>query len=136
MSKDFSTKVFVSAILHDGKGKLMMAKRGGQARDRHGEWEFGGGSLEEGETLEEALIRETREELSVELTDIQQLYTHDFVRESGTWIGVFYLCRVNPEQVLIAEPVYDEIGWFDPDDLPEPTFEITKELVSKAKSFL
>lgn len=136
MSNDFSVKVFVSAILHDGNGKVMMAKRGGQARDRHGEWEFGGGFLEAGETLEEALIRETKEELTVELHDIRQLFTHDFVRESGTWLGVFYLCRVNPAAVIIAEPVYDELGWFTPEELPEPTFEITRELIAKAKPYL
>lgn len=128
--------VFVSAILHDGNGKVMMAKRGGQARDRHGQWEFGGGSLEAGETLEEALVRETKEELGVHLTDVNQLYTHDFVRESGTWIGVFYLCQVDPSKVSICEPVYDELGWFSPEELPEPTFEITRELIAKAKPHL
>lgn len=136
MERDTSVKVFVSAILHDGKGRVLMARRGGAARDRHGQWEFGGGSLEAGETLEAALVRETREELGVELTDMRQLYAHDFVRDSGTWIGIFYVCRVDPADVSIVEPVYDELGWFVPEALPEPTFEIAHELVALAKPYL
>ncbi len=113
-----------------------MAKRGGQARDRHGEWEFGGGTVEDGETLEGALKRETKEEFGVELLEVQQLHSHLFVRESGAWLGIFYLAKVNPEEVYIAEPVYDEIGWFPLQALPEPTFEITKELAQKASILL
>lgn len=136
MSKNFSVNVFVSAICHDGNGKLLMARRGGQARDRHGEWEFGGGALESGETLEEAVRRETKEELGVELLEVEQLHTHEFQRDSGLWLGVFFLCKVNPEEVFIAEPVYDKFDWFEPDKLPKPSFEIADIIGKKAEKFL
>ena len=136
MNQDMRVRVFVSAICHDGAGKILMGKRGGQARDRHGEWEFGGGTVEEGETLEMALRRETKEEFGAELLSLQQLHTHQFIRESGNWIGVFYLAQVDPTEVHIAEPVYDEISWFSPEEIPQPTFEIVHELVSKAKQLL
>lgn len=136
MSKDFTVKVFVSAICHDGKGKVLLARRGGHARDRHGEWEFGGGALEPGESLEEAVRRETREELGVDLQSVEQLYTHEFYRTSGVWLGVFFLVRVDPTEVRIMEPVYDAFDWFDLDDLPEPTFEIAHVLAAKAKRYL
>ncbi len=133
MSQEMKARVFVSAVCHDGKGHIMMAKRGGQARDRHGEWEFGGGAVEEGEQFEAALRRETTEELGVVLTEVNLLHAHQFVRESGNWIGLFYLAQVNPSEVFIAEPVYDEIAWFAPDDIPKQTFEIATELAQKAK---
>lgn len=124
--------VFVSAMCHDGNGKFLLAKRGGKARDRHGSWEFGGGALEPGETLEAALRRETMEEFGAQITDVKQVGVSEFQRESGFWLGIFYLARVNPEEVYIAEPVYDELGWFSVDALPEPMFEDAREFVKKA----
>lgn len=54
----------VAAIIHKGD-KILATKRG------YGEfinqWEFPGGKIEENETKEEALIREIREELNVEI---------------------------------------------------------------------
>ncbi len=44
---------------------LIAQRRGGDARG--GEWEFPGGTLEPGETLETCLARELREELEIEV---------------------------------------------------------------------
>lgn len=128
--------VFVSAICHDGAGNFMMAKRGGRARDRHGQWEFGGGALEPGETLEGALRRETKEEFGVDITDIAQVGVSEFQRASGLWLGIFYVARVNRDEVRIAEPVYDEIGWFTIDTLPEPMFEDARAFAIKAATLI
>jgi mutator protein MutT len=54
----------VAAIIDEG-GKLLVCRR----RDRPGKpglWEFPGGKIEPGETSEQALVRELREELAVE----------------------------------------------------------------------
>jgi 8-oxo-dGTP diphosphatase len=124
--------VFVSSMCHDNAGRFLLAKRGGNARDRHGSWEFGGGALEPDETLEQALRREAKEEFGVTLHDIKQVGMSEFQRPSGYWLGIFYIARVNPDEVYIAEPVYDEIGWFRPDELPEPMFEDARDFVKKA----
>lgn len=128
--------VFVSAICHDGNGKFLMGKRGGQARDRHGEWEFGGGAVDPGETAEAALRRETREEFGVEICDVTKVGFSEFERPSGHWLGLFYLAKVDPTAVRIAEPVYDEIGWFTPDALPEPMFEDAKVFAEQVAKML
>lgn len=128
--------VFVSAICHDGKGKILMGKRGNKARDRHGEWEFGGGTLEVGETLEQALCRETYEEYGAVPFNIIKIDTLEFRRPSGYWLGIFFVAQIDPGQVYIAEPVYDEIGWFSPTTLPDPVFENAHELLTKAQSYI
>ena len=52
----------VAAIIHQG-GKILATQRG--YGEWKGMWEFPGGKMEAGETEEEAIVREIREELNV-----------------------------------------------------------------------
>lgn len=52
----------VMGLLFDGSGRILIAKR--NLRQRYGGlWEFPGGKIEHGETIEQALAREIHEEL-------------------------------------------------------------------------
>ena len=52
----------VAAIIHQG-GRILATQRG--YGEWKGMWEFPGGKMEAGETEEEAIVREIREELNV-----------------------------------------------------------------------
>ena len=55
----------VAAIIYDGEGRVFATQRGyGEWKDY---WEFPGGKVEAGESREEALRREIREELATEV---------------------------------------------------------------------
>ena len=54
--------VGVGALIVDPQGRIFMARRGPQARNERGLWEFPGGKVEFGERLADALRREIREE--------------------------------------------------------------------------
>lgn len=54
-----------AAALIDRDGRILLAQRP-EGKSLAGLWEFPGGKIEEGETPEEAVIRELREELNVE----------------------------------------------------------------------
>jgi len=43
--------VSVTSIIHDGKGKILLMKRGPQARDERGKWDICGGAIEFGESM-------------------------------------------------------------------------------------
>lgn len=54
----------VAAVIEDQQGRVLLARRHKQSH-QGGLWEFPGGKLEPSETVEEALVREVREELGI-----------------------------------------------------------------------
>ena len=59
------TKMISAAALIDVDGRVLLAQRPDD-KDMAGLWEFPGGKIELGETPEQALIRELKEELSID----------------------------------------------------------------------
>ena len=119
--------VSVVAVVHDGKGNVLLQKRSRNTRDEHGRWDLTGGALEFGEQINEALARELGEELLTEPLDTEFLVVYDAhrVAPDGTtpthWIAIIFAARVDPEKVSIGEPhKVDELGWFTSKTLPEP----------------
>ena len=71
----------VSAAILTDKDKIFIARRPlSDRRGLGGFWEFPGGKLEPGETPEECLIREIREELAVEIAvgPLHLEWTYDY----------------------------------------------------------
>ena len=67
-------KVVAAITIHDDK--VFATQRGyGEFKDG---WEFPGGKVEEGETLENALIREIKEELDTEIEVVELLDTVEY----------------------------------------------------------
>ena len=61
--------MIVSAIaLIDADGRVLLAQRP-EGKHLAGFWEFPGGKVERNETPETALIREVKEELSIDITE-------------------------------------------------------------------
>lgn len=112
-------------ICHDGNGRFLLHKRSQNCRDEQGTWEFGGGKLEYGLTLEENVLREIEEEYGCKAEIQEQLPTYTLMREAGGikthWIIVPYIVKVSSEDARIGEPhKMDDMGWFTLDDLPVP----------------
>ena len=102
-----------------------MHVRSNKCRDEHGTWDFGGGKLEFGETLTEAVLREVREEYGCEGILTGRVPAHDIFREQEGvqthWVAVPFFVKVDREQVRINEQhKMDAIGWFRLDNLPSP----------------
>jgi 8-oxo-dGTP diphosphatase len=58
--------IVAAGALIDADGRVLLAKRP-QGKAMAGLWEFPGGKLNAGETPEEALVRELKEELSIDV---------------------------------------------------------------------
>ena len=118
--------VSASFIIHDGEGRVLLQKRGPKARDERGTWDVGGGAIEFGELIDDAVRREVTEEILAEPLEIQFLTAYDAHRtlEDGTpthWVAIMYTVRVDPAAVGIGEPdKISELDWFSSTDLPAP----------------
>lgn len=117
--------ISTSFICHDGNGKFLLSKRSQNCRDEQGAWEFGGGKLEFGSTLEENVLREIREEYGCEGIIEKELPPITLFRNNGDekthWVAVAYIVRVSPREAKLNEPEsQDEIGWFRLEKFPQP----------------
>ena len=61
-------------VVADSQGRLLIGKRP-QGKAYAGKWEFPGGKVELGETLFEALVREFREELNLQVEAAHALFS-------------------------------------------------------------
>jgi 8-oxo-dGTP diphosphatase len=107
--------VGMGALIFNQDGKLLLTKRGPQAKNERGKWEIPGGSLEFGETLEQGLKREIREELGIEIQvgEMLQLCDHIIPEEGQHWVSPTYICQIVSGVPTIMEPEKcDQIGWF------------------------
>jgi 8-oxo-dGTP diphosphatase len=110
-------------VCHDGAGRILLARRSAGARDEPGTWDCGAGALEFGETFEEAVTREVREEYTAEPREIELLGVRNVLREEppSHWVAIVFAVRVDPAAAAIGEPhKFDELGWFSPAALPTP----------------
>lgn len=74
---DMKTVNVVAAVIRDGDKIFSTARGYGEYK---GWWEFPGGKIEEGETPQQALIREIREELTaeIEVGDLIKTIEYDY----------------------------------------------------------
>ncbi len=114
--------VGVGAIIVNPLGQLFLSRRGPQAKNERGLWEFPGGSVEFGETLAQALKREMREEygIEIEVGQLVDVVDHILVNEKQHWVSPTYICQMISGEPEIKEPEKcSQIGWFYPDEVPE-----------------
>lgn len=117
--------IAVVYFCHDGQGHILMHKRSAQARDEHGNWDIGAGSLEFEDSVEETLKKEIREEYGCDVLRFDFLGFRDVRREHqgrpNHWLTLDFKVLVNAAQAKNGEPhKFEEIGWFTLQTLPSP----------------
>ncbi len=74
-------------------GKFLIAKRTPDNKIQPGKWEFPGGKIENGETAEDALKREIKEELGIEIEIMKKLITVDVAHSGNEYKLICFLAR-------------------------------------------
>lgn len=115
------------------KGKLVLVKR--KNPPYKGQFALPGGSVEIGETVEEATIREAKEEtdLDIEILELLGVYSDPSRDPRGHTVSICFIAK--GEGSLRAGSDADDIGLFDLDQLPELAFD-HKKIIEDAKKLI
>jgi 8-oxo-dGTP diphosphatase len=114
-----STRAVAAALILRGAEVLICQRRPDQPLGS--KWEFPGGKIEPGETAEEALHRELKEELGIDAT-IGTLVAHirHNYRSGGAVDLQFFLVREYTGEV--ANLIFQDVRWCPLRNLPEYDF--------------
>lgn len=118
----------VAALIWDNNRFLACQRPAHKARALL--WEFVGGKVEPGETWEEALIRECREELAVTVKplDIFMDVVHEY--PDLTVHLILYNAVIAKGQIQLLE--HNDAKWVAPDEIPDFAFcPADKEILDK-----
>jgi len=110
MGEDVEDVVVAAAIIRNGR---VLAARRALPPAIAGLWEFPGGKVEAGESEAEALVREIREELGVEIAVGNRLAQSRI--DGDTLLRVFEAELLTGDEEARFD--HDEIRWFRPEDL-------------------
>ncbi len=114
----------VGAVIEDKAGRILLVKhtpeRGGFWQ---GKWICPGGELELGETIEEGIKREVREETQLEIDLVTPLYPFDRIVRSNSEttlhvIYIDYLARVIGGGLKVGSDVGEAI-WVEKERIPQ-----------------
>lgn len=131
-----TTLLVVAVALIDEQGRILLARRP-EGKKMAGLWEFPGGKLERGETPEEALARELREELAIETTpkDFAPFVFASHAYEGFHLLMPLFLCRRWRGQPQGREG--QKLAWVAPEDLVEyPMPAADRPLIPMLRDFL
>ena len=123
----------VSAIVTDEAGRVLLTRRAD-----NGMWAVVSGILEPGEEPAVAALREVLEETGV-VAEIVRLTSVDVTApvtypngDVAQYLDVCFLVRATGGQARVADDENLEVGWFAPDELPEPLTETSRLRLGKA----
>jgi 8-oxo-dGTP pyrophosphatase MutT (NUDIX family) len=120
----FSVQFAQKAVIQ-WQGKLLLVRKSMDDPHQPGRWEFPGGRMEDGETPDEALIREVREEVGLDVLPGMPLalWSWRLGKEPGspTVVAVARLCEASHRDVTMsrhdAGDFIDTFGWFRRDEV-------------------
>lgn len=97
----------VGAVFHDGERFLACRKKPGKPLE--GRWEFPGGKIEPGETPEQALAREIREELNLIAEVGQKVTTTTYEYDFATIELTTFYCTLVDGDLRLTD--HDDTKW-------------------------
>ena len=96
--------------------RVLLLKRARPSTDGLGYWELTGGGLEYGETPNQALIRELKEETGLQIDVVKPAYTFTKIRSDYQTVGIGYLSITHSDKIVLSDEHTDYL-WCEIEDL-------------------
>lgn len=110
----------VSCWIMNENGEVLMQKRAGDKRRNPGKWAKTGGQVDSGESVEEAIFREVKEEIGIEIPKnqikVQDIYKSNDENKRFAYNFIFFVNYKIEDYILQKEEV-DEVKYFKIEDL-------------------
>lgn len=120
-------RTVVVGVVYNDKNEILLCKKPVGEGVYPGQWALPGGGIDDGETMEEALRREMKEEVGLEIDEIKPLYFRDDTQpkyKDGKVLDQIYMvylmfsCRAKNE-VKIDNREFEEFAWVPRDSVKE-----------------
>jgi len=105
-------QVFAAAVIFDKNKNILLVKL---TYNRFHPWGLPGGSLEYGESPEEAVLREVWEETSLRIEIDKFLFVKAWTPDR---VGLYYVCTITDGEFHPSDEV-SEYGYFSLENLPD-----------------
>lgn len=102
--KDNIYKVRATGVLIENNSLLLVK----QKLSNNKNWSLPGGRVEPGETLEQALIREMKEETGLDVEPIRMLYVCDVAASDNTVLHITFLTKRIGGEITLPTNEFDE----------------------------
>ena len=119
-------RLIVVPIIRRDDGRYLLCKMPSHRGVFPGQWGLPGGGVEDDEAIEDALRREVREELRLELATLTPAYFKgehreklypDGRRETMYMVFLIYLCTVDDAEPIINDEL-EAFAWVTPYEMP------------------
>lgn len=123
----------VAAAIIVKDNKVFATQRGyGEFKDG---WEFPGGKIEPGESAQEALVREIREELDVDIRVGKLLETVEYDYPEFHLTMHCFICELLSEEIVLKE--HEDARWLKKDELDSvPWLPADITIIEKIKAYM
>ena len=118
--------VTAGAFVFDEEGRILLLEHEFRPDSR---WGIPGGFLSKSEQPDAALRRELREEVKLEITDVEFLFVRTLPRPRQ--VEIYFACKAASTPVPSSFEIR-KAGWFAIDDLPAQLSQDQREMIKRA----
>ena len=137
MEERYCSKLVTDLMLireKDGTREVLLALRKNTGY-RDGEYELPGGHVEEGEDLMQAMVREAKEELLINIKEQDLKIAHVLHHYTGNRVNFILTTNIFEGIPSVGEPEKcEKLEWFNINDLPENTTKKVKKSMQEINS--
>jgi 8-oxo-dGTP diphosphatase len=125
------TRVFTTGVVLR-RGKLLILKRKDDDDTYPGVWDCVGGHFEKGESAEECMLREAREEGGQVMKIVKVGPLIEFLDDYGRAVAVPFILRPDPDREIVPSE-HSEFRWIRTGEIP--SYKIVPDLLRALELF-